>query len=270
MNEAVLVVQQLEAAYGPTLIFSKVSFTVNRGEIRVILGGSGCGKSTLLKNIIGLETPIAGTAEILGKRVHSLDLFERNQHFQRIGILFQNGALLGSLTIEENIALPLRTHTDLSTSIIRELVRLKLELVGLGHALKLYPSELSGGMKKRAAMARALILDPEIVFCDEPSAGLDPITAVGLDRLILRIRDLFGVAIVVVTHELLSIDAIADRILFLGQKTALFDGSVAEAKKSDIDEVRQFFLRNPDESQQQGLALSDLLGRSKDNIGSPQ
>lgn len=263
MNETVLIVHQLEAAYGPTLILSKVSFTVNRGEIRVILGGSGCGKSTLLKNIIGLETPRSGWAEILDKCIHTLDLHERDRHFQRIGILFQNGALLGSLTIEENVALPLKTHTDLPASIICELVRLKLELVGLGHALKLYPAELSGGMKKRAAMARALILDPEIVFCDEPSAGLDPVTAAELDRLILRIRDLFGVAIVVVTHELHSINTIADNILFLGQKTALFNGPLADAKNCDHDEVRHFFLRDPEEAQQNTATLSELFDKRK-------
>ncbi|MFC1854202.1 ABC transporter ATP-binding protein [candidate division CSSED10-310 bacterium] len=260
----VLSVENLQAGYSNRIILSEVNFEVMKGEIRVILGGSGCGKTTLLKNIIGLEDPIQGTVMLLEKNIQTLDLEERNKHFHRIGVLFQNGALMGSMTIEENVALPLRLHTDIPEPVIKELVMMKLGLVRLEHALHLYPAELSGGMKKRAALARAMIMDPEILFCDEPSAGLDPLTAAELDDLILHIRDLFGVAVVVVTHELMSIKTIADKILMLSDGRVVFDGPLAAAKVSTMPEVQSFFAREPQPDKQKGQKLTDLLKNHQD------
>jgi phospholipid/cholesterol/gamma-HCH transport system ATP-binding protein len=209
----------------------------------VVLGGSGCGKSTLLKHCIGLLEPAAGSVRLLGEELLALDGPERERLLSRIGVLFQYGALLGSLTIAENVALPLRERTDLDEEVIAEIVRLKLALVELSHAEHLLPSELSGGMRKRAALARAMALDPEILFCDEPSAGLDPLTSAELDALLLRLRDRFGMAVVVVTHELASIEKISDRVLMLSAGKVIADGPLAEVKASAHPEIRAFFGR---------------------------
>ena len=238
-----LVVKGLVARYGERTILDGVDLTVRRGEIRVVLGGSGSGKSTLLKHCIGLLTPAAGRVEVLGEPLLGLEGPERVALLRRIGVLFQYGALLGSITVRENVALPLREHTDLPEDVIRELVSLKLAVVELSHAENLLPSELSGGMRKRAALARAMALDPDLLFCDEPSAGLDPLTSAELDELILRLRDRFGMAIVVVTHELMSIERIADRAIMLSSGKALADGTLAEVKGGDHPEIRAFFQR---------------------------
>jgi phospholipid/cholesterol/gamma-HCH transport system ATP-binding protein len=216
---------------------------VKAGEVRVILGGSGCGKSTLLKHCIGLLEPAAGTIEVLGQPLAELEGPARVSLLTRIGVLFQYGALLGSITIGENIALPLLEHTDLPLDVVREMVRLKLAAVELSHAEHLLPSELSGGMRKRAALARALALDPAVLFCDEPSAGLDPLTSAELDELILRLRDRFGMAMVVVTHELMSIERIADRAVMLSSGKVLADGTLAEVRATDHPEIHAFFER---------------------------
>jgi len=259
MNENALHVTDLTAGYNETPVLHQVTFSVRPGEIRVILGGSGCGKTTLLKNIIGLEKPYGGQVELLGRDIHLLDTDERNRHFQRVGVLFQNGALLGSLTVEENVALPLRLHTTLPETIITEMVRMKLGLVNLEHAVHLFPSELSGGMKKRAALARAMIMDPEVLFCDEPSAGLDPLTGAELDALILKIRQLFSMTIIVVTHELMSIRTIADKVLMLAHGGVAFDGPLLEAQESDNPDIQQFFLRKPPGPNVATGPLSDIL-----------
>jgi phospholipid/cholesterol/gamma-HCH transport system ATP-binding protein len=238
-----LVVKGLVARYGERTILDGVDLTVRRGEIRVVLGGSGSGKSTLLKHCVGLLTPSAGRVEVLGEPLLGLEGPERVALLRRIGVLFQYGALLGSITVRENVALPLREHTDLPEDVIRELVSLKLAVVELSHAENLLPSELSGGMRKRAALARAMALDPDLLFCDEPSAGLDPLTSAELDELILRLRDRFGMAIVVVTHELMSIERIADRAIMLSSGKALADGTLAEVKGGDHPEIRAFFQR---------------------------
>jgi phospholipid/cholesterol/gamma-HCH transport system ATP-binding protein len=239
----VLTVEGMVAGYGERTILDGVSLRVARGEIRVVLGGSGSGKSTLLKHCIGLLEPTQGTVHVLGQKLHDLEGAERVSLLRRIGVLFQNGALLGSITVGDNVALPLREHTDLPEAVIRELVALKLAGVELSHAVNLLPGELSGGMRKRAALARAMALDPELLFCDEPSAGLDPLTSAELDELILRTRDRFGMAIVVVTHELASIERIADRALMLSGGKALADGTLDEIKASDSAEIRAFFQR---------------------------
>jgi phospholipid/cholesterol/gamma-HCH transport system ATP-binding protein len=238
-----LLVEGLVAAYGERIILDGVSLRVQRGEIRAVLGGSGSGKSTLLRSCVDLLEPVRGKVRVLGQALDELDGAERVALLRRIGVLFQNGALLGSITVGENVALPLREHTDLPDPVIRELVAFKLSVVDLSHAINLLPSELSGGMRKRAALARAMALDPEILFCDEPSAGLDPLTSAELDELLLRLRDRFGMAIVVVTHELASIQRIADRGLMLSNGKALADGTMDELRSSDNAEIQAFFQR---------------------------
>ncbi len=238
-------VESLVARYGSRTILDGVDVAVERGEIRVILGGSGSGKTTLLKHCIGLLEPAAGQVEILGAPLHGLEGEARTAILRRIGVLFQYGALLGSITVGQNVALPLHEHTHLPEPIIEEMVRMKLAAVELSHAEHLLPSELSGGMRKRAALARALALDPDLLFCDEPSAGLDPLTSAELDELILRLRDRFGMAIVVVTHELASIDRIADKALMLGNGKVIADGPLAEVKRGTHPEIKAFFSRIP-------------------------
>jgi phospholipid/cholesterol/gamma-HCH transport system ATP-binding protein len=239
----VLQVDGLIARYGDKTVLDGVSLSVEKGEVRVVLGGSGCGKSTLLKHCIGLMDPAGGKIEVLGQPLHELEGEKRTALLRRIGVLFQSGALLGSITVGENIALPLREHTDLPETVIGEMVRMKLAAVELSHAENLLPSELSGGMRKRAALARALALDPDLLFCDEPSAGLDPLTSAELDDLLLRLRDRFGMAVVVVTHELMSIERIADRALMLAAGKVIADGTLAEVKQGQNPEIHAFFGR---------------------------
>jgi len=241
--ESALEVRDLVARYGEHTILDGVDLTVRRGEVRVVLGGSGCGKSTLLKHCIGLLVPARGTVRLLGEDLLTLEGAARERLQTRIGVLFQYGALLGSLTIAETVALPLREHTDLPDDVIAEAVRLKLALVELAHAENLLPSELSGGMRKRAALARAMALDPQILFCDEPSAGLDPLTSAEIDELILRLKERFGMAVVVVTHELASIEKISDRVLMLSSGKVIADGTLEEVRALRHPEVRAFFGR---------------------------
>ncbi len=249
-------VDGLVARYGARTVLAGVDLKVAAGEVRVVLGGSGSGKSTLLKHTIGLLKPVEGVVKLLGTDLGTADEPERNAVLSRIGMLFQGGALLNSMTVADNVALPLRTNTDLPDAVVREIVRMKLELVDLGHALGLFPPELSGGMKKRAALARAMAFDPEVLFCDEPSAGLDPITAADLDRLLLRLRDRFGMAMVVVTHELASVQTIADRITMLDQGRVLVDGTLNEARHVDHPWVQSFFERV---GRSEGAAGSSVL-----------
>jgi len=234
-------VEHLTAAYGTRTVLDDVTLDVRRGEILVILGGSGCGKTTLLKHFIGLLMPKSGSVKLFGEDWWTLDEPDRDAVIQKIGVLFQNGALLGSRTLAANVAIPLEQHTNLSDAVILRVVKLKLRQVGLQGAEDRLPSELSGGMRKRAAMARALALDPPLVFCDEPSAGLDPATTFNLDRLLLDLRDNLGLTLVVVTHETASIRRIADRIAFLDQGRLVFDGPLKDAIVSEVDPVRRFF-----------------------------
>ena len=244
--DPIIRVRGLSAGYDGRAILEDVSFDVHRGEVFVILGGSGCGKSTLLRHMIGLTDPLAGTIEIEGADLVAAQGDERLRMQRRFGVLFQSGALFSSLTLAENVALPLEEFTSLPREAIDLVVRLKLDLVGLAHAAERFPSELSGGMKKRAGVARALALDPGILFLDEPSAGLDPITSAEFDRLVLDLRASLGTTVVIVTHELQSIYAVADRCIMLdrARRTIVAEGRPADLRDTSSDPwVRAFFRR---------------------------
>lgn len=247
MAEPLIEVKDLVAHYGDTLVLKDISFSVNQGEVFVIIGGSGCGKTTLLKHMTGLLHPTSGHVIHSGTDITTLDEDELNRIQRNIGIAFQSGGLFNSMTVGENVALPLREYGDVDEQLISAMVRLKLSLVGLGAAEDLMPDELSGGMRKRAGLARAIALAPPTIFFDEPSAGLDPIMASGLDDLILNLKRILGITFIIVTHELESIRKISDRILMLDQGAAIFLGSVEEAETSDVPRVRQFFERRADE-----------------------
>ncbi len=249
-REPVIVVENLTCAFGERVILENVSFEVHRGEIFVILGGSGCGKSTLLKHLIGLYPPAAGRIVVNGIDITSGDERALARMRREIGVLFQSSALFGSMTLGQNIALPLEEYTDLPPEAIDLVVRLKLRLVNLAGFEDYLPEELSGGMKKRAGLARALALDPDLLFFDEPSAGLDPITAVGLDQLILRLNAGLGATMVVVTHELQSILTIAHRVIMLDKdaKGIIAMGDPHDLKEHSTDpRVVNFFHRRPPE-----------------------
>lgn len=234
-------ISDLCVAYDETTVLDGINAHIATGEIAIILGGSGCGKSTLLKTIIGLVQPRAGQIEVLGQDATTLNEEARTALSKRLGVMFQYGALLNSLTIGQNIALPLEMHTDIEPDLITAIVRTRLAWVGLDHVYDLYPNELSGGMRKRAALSRAMVMDPEILFCDEPGAGLDPVTAAEIDELLLTLNRELGITIVIVTHELLSIDRLNGRLIMLDKGQVAFTGSVAEAKQSDQPIVRPFF-----------------------------
>ena len=249
--EPILRVTGLTAGYGHAVVQQDLDFEVRRGEVFVILGGSGSGKSTVLKHVIGLVPPIAGSVKIDGDEVVGASGEQRRRIQRKFGMLYQSGALFGNLTVAENVALPLEEFTRLPRAAIDEVVRLKLGLVSLAHAESQFPAELSGGMKKRAGVARALALDPLLLFLDEPSAGLDPITSAELDRLILDLRDALGATIVIVTHELPSIFAVADRCIVLDRerRTMVAQGRPADLRdESDDPFVRAFFRREPMEA----------------------
>jgi phospholipid/cholesterol/gamma-HCH transport system ATP-binding protein len=236
-------IRNLHVAYGEREILHGVTFDVPAGETVVILGGSGSGKSTLLRTLVGLEVPTSGEIIVRGMNLQKLSSAEWRELRQHIGISFQSGALFGSMTVGENVALPLNEHTDLDPSTIEIMVRLKLNEVGLDGYENYMPAQLSGGMKKRAAVARAMAMDPEILFFDEPSAGLDPIIAAGIDQLLLKLKEAFGITIIVVTHELASAFLIADRMVLLDKGRIVANGTPAELQASTQPRVRQFLDR---------------------------
>jgi phospholipid/cholesterol/gamma-HCH transport system ATP-binding protein len=245
-REEVITVEGLTVSFGDNTVLKDVSFKVYKGEVFVILGGSGCGKSTLLKHIIGLEVPYAGKVVIGGTVVTSADEDELGMLRRGIGMLFQSAALFGSMTLGENVALPLSEFTDISEKRIDQIVKMKLGMVGLVGYENHLPSELSGGMKKRAGIARAMALDPTILFFDEPSAGLDPVTSAELDILIKSINEGIGTTMVIVTHELESIFSIADRVIMLDkrEKGIIAQGDPRDLQKNSPDpRVRDFFNR---------------------------
>ncbi len=242
-------IRNLTMAYGSFVVMKDLNFSIPRGEVFIIMGASGCGKSTLMRIMIGLKEPARGEVLYDSVSFWGSDPAERKQMMRHFGVLYQAGALWSSMTLAENVALPLQQYTDLAADPIRELVSLKLALVGLAGFEDYFPAELSGGMRKRAGLARAMALDPDILFFDEPSAGLDPISARLLDDLILEIRDSLGTTIVIVTHELASIFAVADNALFLDSETktqiALGNPRTLRAESSD-PKVRRFLTRGED------------------------
>lgn len=239
----IISVADLRVRYGEREVLHGITFDVRAGETLVVIGGSGSGKSTLLRTLVGLEKPSSGEVRIKGVDIARASGRERDTLRKRMGLAFQGGALIGSLTVGENIALPLLEHTALEASTIEVMVRIKLEQVGLSGFEHFSPSQLSGGMKKRAAFARAMALDPEILFFDEPSAGLDPITAAGIDELILSLKKAYSLTMVVVTHELASAFLIADRIVLIDRGNIAAMGPVDEVRNSQHPRVRQFLDR---------------------------
>lgn len=239
-------VDGLECRYDERTVLRNVTFNVKRGEVFFVIGGSGCGKSTLLRHMIGLHTPTAGTVKFEGRDFTRASARERKALLQTFGVLYQSGALWSSMTLHENVSLPIELFTELTKKERDAIVRLKLAQVGLAGYEDYYPSEISGGMKKRAGLARALALDPSIVFFDEPSAGLDPITSLQLDELILQIRETLGTTIVIVSHELASIYSIADRVIMLDRSTKgiIADGDPRQLRDTSEDpRVRDFLNR---------------------------
>lgn len=238
----VIEVSHVSTRFGTAVVHRDVSLTVVRGEVFAIAGGNGCGKSTLLREIIGLLTPTTGTIRLLGTDSRQLTHSNGSPLHRRFGVMFQHGALFSSMTLAENVAVPLREHTPLSAEAIRDIVALKIALVGLppDSAIK-FPSELSGGMRRRAALARAIVMDPELLFLDEPTAGLDPMIAAGFDDLVLELKRLLGLTVVMVTHDLDSLWRIADRVAVLGEGQVLGLGTMDALARSDDPVIRSYF-----------------------------
>jgi phospholipid/cholesterol/gamma-HCH transport system ATP-binding protein len=258
-NEPMISVRNLRVRYGEREILHGISFDIPRNETMVILGGSGSGKSTLLRTLVGLEKPSEGEIWIRGKNIADTAAAEMDELRRKMGMSFQGGALFGSMTVGENVALPLREHTQLEEPTIQIIVRLKLEQVGLAGFENYTPSQLSGGMKKRAAVARAMAMDPEILFFDEPSAGLDPIIAAGIDILILKLKKAFRMTIVVVTHELASAFLIADRMTLIDKGHVVAEGTKEELQASTHPRVRQFLDRVPEPEVSEELDYLQML-----------
>ncbi len=248
-RDKVIEVEDLVTHYGEREILHGISLDVRQGEVMVIMGGSGSGKSTLLRHLMSLETATSGKMSLLGRDIAELSLKETYDLRKKIGVAFQGGALFSSMSVGENIKLPLREHTDLDEFTMDIMARMKLEVVDLAGFEDLAPSELSGGMLKRAAVARAIVMDPKLLFFDEPSAGLDPVVAAQLDELILRLRDAMGMSIVVVTHELDSAFRIADRITMLDRGNILMVGTPEEMKASDNKRIQNLLNRRIEEEE---------------------
>jgi len=242
-GDEIIKVDRLTARIDNEIILSDISFSASAGDVTVILGSSGSGKTTLLKHLLGLYPSDKNTISVLGKNPSHLSQNEEKAFYSRLGVLYQNGALLNSLTVGENLALPLQQHTDINGGLVEKAVRLKLQMVNMQEAYNKYPSQLSGGMLKRAALARAIIMDPQILFCDEPGAGLDPVSLSALDELILHLQKLLGMTVVMVTHEVPSIMRTADKIVFLRKGKLVYEGTVQNGLESGADYLSEFFER---------------------------
>ena len=262
-KEPIIQVKNLVAAYGDRVVLKGVNLDIYPGESIAILGRSGCGKSTLLRHMIGLMKPVEGQVLIKGHDFGNMDDDGRVEIFKKIGMLFQSAALFNSMTVGDNVSFPLREHTDLEESTIQIMMKMKLDLVGLTGFDTFKPAQLSGGMKKRAGLARAIAMDPEILFCDEPSAGLDPVVAAGLDNLILKLKKAFKMTIVVVTHEMASVFKMADRIAMMHEGKILAVGTQDELKNNPNPIIQQFLNREPDtEKIDRDQYLKTILGSS--------
>lgn len=241
-REPVIEISHVQTRFGRAIIHEDVSLTIYRGEVLAIVGGSGSGKSTLLREIIMLHRPAGGSIRVLGQEVVDVNESDALELRRRCGVMFQYGALFSALTVAENVAVPLREHTDLSESLIQEIAALKIALARLpANAATKYPSELSGGMMKRAALARAIALDPEILFLDEPTAGLDPISAGALDELVEDLKELLGLTVVMVTHDLDSLWRVTDRVAVLGRGAVIGVGSMEELSRTEDPLIREYF-----------------------------
>lgn len=258
-NDSIIAVEDLVVRYGDRTVLDGITFNVRQGEVFVILGGSGSGKTTLLRNLVGLMRPAAGRILIKGEDFTAMTEDQRIELRKKMGMSFQSSALLESLSLADNVALPLREHTALEESTIEIMTKIKLELVGLGGFDDYLPSELSGGMKKRAGIARAMAMDPEFIFYDEPSAGLDPIVAAGIDELIRQLQETFNITSVVVTHEMESVKLIADTVCMLKGGKVVGMGTLDELESSDHPYVQQFFARRPDDDESSESAYARSL-----------
>lgn len=248
-SDPIIEVDNLVTHYGNRKILNGLNLRVRRGEVMVIMGGSGSGKSTLLRHLLGLRKPSSGSIRILGKDITKISKKELYRLRRDMGVAFQGGALFGSMTVGDNVKLPLREHTNLDENTMNIMSRMKLEVMNLAGFENLMPSELSGGMVKRAALARAVVMDPKLLFFDEPSAGLDPVVSAELDELILRLRNALSMTIVVVTHELDSAFKIADRITMIDQGNILITGSIDEVRNCDNEQVQNMLNRRPREQE---------------------
>jgi phospholipid/cholesterol/gamma-HCH transport system ATP-binding protein len=238
----VIDVNHVGTRFGTAVVHEDVSLMINPGEVFAIAGGNGSGKSTLLREIVGLQVPTSGTIQLFGRDSARLREGKAQDIYRRFGIMFQQGALFSSLTLAENVAVPLKEHTNLQPDLIREIVALKIASVGLPiDSVSKYPSELSGGMRRRAALARAIVMDPELLFLDEPTAGLDPVIAAGFDELVLQLKALLGLTVVMITHDLDTLWRIADRVAVLGNGKVLGIGTMAELAESSDPIIQEYF-----------------------------
>jgi len=241
-DEFVLEGHELAMSFGQRRVFEGINVRVRQGEVLAIVGGSGSGKSTLMRQLALLLTPTSGLVTVFGTRVSDIESFQVGELRRHLGVMFQNGALFGDLTVLENVSVPLQEHTELSRPLIEQLAMVKIALAGLEpDAAALYPSQLSGGMRKRAAVARGIALDPAVLFLDEPSSGLDPISADAMDELVLQLKATLGLAVILVTHDMDSLWRVADRILLLSDGRVAAEGTIHELVDSDNEVARQFF-----------------------------
>ncbi len=257
-NAASIRLENLTIGYGGKPVVSGLNIEFPAGKLSMVVGGSGSGKSTLLRHVLQLQPPISGKIFMGGHDMGALSRRKRSCLRQKTGVLFQDGAMLGSLRLKDNIALPLREHTRLKEKQIMEAVRNRLELVGLGHALELFPNELSGGMRKRAGLARALVMDPQILFCDEPTSGLDPVMSAELDQLLLEMMRHFDMTMLVVTHDLASMRGLADFVVVLGEGRCLYQGTIEELEKTEDEYLRRFLDRAAEERNAPRLTMPPI------------